>query len=174
MQYVAKTCHLFIIISFELTNLENANCVAGENTQTSTRYCFDAIDIVIYKLSVQDTLTAGKMNEIINEIASTESDINSIIKKCPKLLIGSSECCRKTYANKQSKHNPWFDVRYRRLKVDKSKLLKRYRKTRSNKDLNNYKQNRVEFKNQCRLSKANYKREKLESLIELYGNKKTF
>ena len=169
-----ESSHFPIIISFDLRKLENVNRVDREYKKISTRHCFDALNIDRYRLPVQNYLTAGKMNEIINDISSIESNIKSIIEKYQKILTDSGECCRKTYINKQSKHKPWFDERCRQLKVDKSKLLKKYRNTRSINDLYNYKQARLEFKKQCRLSKANYSCDKLESLIESYKIPKTF
>ena len=169
-----ESCHFPIIITFDLSGPEIANCEYEDNPQFRTRYIFDQINIDQYKQSIQNSLNTGKLDELLKDIESGDSNIDQIIEKCQKLLLESGECCRKTYPTGISKNKPWFDDICKNLKAEKNKTLKQYRQSRTVEDLNRYKDARTNFKQQCRTAKAKYNNDRLESLIESLGSPKTF
>ena len=90
-------------------------------------YIFDQNNINYYKQSIQDNLNSVKLNEIIKDIESGDSNIEQIIKKCQNLLLVSGSCCRKTNKALLSKDKPWLNYTCRHMKAEKNESLRHYR-----------------------------------------------
>ena len=60
------------------------------------------------------------------------------------------------------------------MKAEKNTALQQYRQSRMVENLKKYKDANTCFKEQCRLAKAKYNNDKMESLINSSGSPKTF
>ena len=169
-----ESCHSPIIITYKLRSPEIAYSENEEAPELRTRYIFDQNNINKYKLSIQDNLNSGKLDEILKDIESRDSNIEQILRKCQNLLLESGDCCRKTYTTRLIKNKPWFNGTCKSMKAEKNRALRQYRQSRTAENLNKYKYVRTCFKQQCRLAKAKNNNDKMESLINSSGSPKTF
>ena len=113
-------------IVYQINSKINRDSVNKSTTSPTVRYKFSTTNIANYRNLLEDDLKSGKMAEIINEIDSSESDINHIITKCQTLLIDNSGHCRKRYRKYESKHEPWFNSECKSLKQEKNRSLREW------------------------------------------------
>ena len=147
-----ESCHSPIIITYKLRSPEIAYSENEEAPELRTRYIFDQNNKNKYKQSIQDNLNSGKLDEILKDIESRDSNIEQILRKCQNLLLESGDCCRKTYTTRLIKNKPWFNGTCKSMKAEKNRALRQYRQSRTVENLNKYKEVRTCFKQQCRLA----------------------
>ena len=63
-----ESCHFPVIITFDLSGPEIANCEYEDNHQLRTRYIFDQINIDQYKTVNSKQFNTGKLDELLKEI----------------------------------------------------------------------------------------------------------
>ena len=96
-----------------------------------TKYIFDRNNINQFKERITDNLSRGQFDDILKDIDSKDSNIEHIILKCQRLLLESSDCCRKTYTTGLPRDKPWFDDICKYMKTQKKKTLRQFRRAKN-------------------------------------------
>ena len=169
-----ESSHLPVIISLPINSFVERNQMKIKTNEVFTKYNFDETIKDSYRDTLSHKLNTGKMTELVSEIESSESNINDIIANCQMLIQESSECCKKSYTNKVTGNEPWFNKQCEELKSARNKALRMFRRARTLNNLNKYKLARHEYKQFCDITKEHYYNAKLESLVESANSPKSF
>ena len=96
----------------------------------------------LYIAKLSDLLTNYVHCELCNSIDNLNTSINEVIGLYIAVLKESAEDFRKKPKRNLKKQEPWFDIELRELKKDKYELLRQFRITQLDSDLQNYKRAR--------------------------------
>ncbi|MEW8542874.1 MAG: reverse transcriptase family protein, partial [Candidatus Thiodiazotropha sp.] len=139
-----------------------------------TKYVFNDENILEFREALNSKLTNTFVSELSGNINSIDTDVNDILKVLIEVLKSCATSCKKTFRSRNYEQPKWFDDDCKYLKAEKYRLLKRYRRSQSLIDLEQYKHMRNVFKSLCDKKERQYQSKQLEDLVEASNNPKSF
>ena len=120
-------------------------------------------------LTYRNNLTLLFNNEFVHsfalEIDNEVNFIDYIREKITSVLNEGGKCCQRTLKIFKNKQPPWFDRKCKTLKTAKHRLLRQYRRERSDSSLTAYKEGRNLFKSYCNKQRETHNKTVLEDLV---------
>ena len=148
-------------------------CDTGANHKRETTIlCRDKKSILKYVENITHYFSNETIHRLILTIENPDIPINDIISEIVNIMANAG--IRKKASCQQNSQAPWFDNECRGLKQLKLKLLRKFRSSRSEDDLAQYKTARKTFKNIIDEKREAYNTKKLDDLINSVNDSKSF
>ena len=154
---------------------QNEENISNVQKEKDLKYFIKATNVVDFKEDLESNFTEDFIRDICSKIDNEHVSIDSIMSRInDKLKNAGTNYAHLKRATKEDRNPKWFDNECSKLKADKYRLLRKYRKTRRDEDLENYLSAKNLFKNTCSTKADEMARNNLNDLTSSIGDSKSF
>ena len=128
----------------------------------------------IHKNNLRTLLSPDFMLSFIQSIQDYSVDISVVLDKFLEIFYKCGSMCASVKKSVSKKHSKCFDEGCKKLKQEKVRLLRQFRRLRTPENLDIYKRSRQTFKSHCNAKKSVYNSNVLDDLVSSHTNPKSF
>ena len=145
----------------------------------NSKYTFKSFQKVVwereketqFKEAMQSDNITARIQEAYNQINENTDNAISLFVKC---LNEASQCMVKTCNQREVNSAPWYDLECRKEKKECKKLLRLFRKVRSEQNRKEYVKKRNSYKKMLKMKKSQHKAKIAQSLSENMSDSSLF
>ena len=166
-----ESCHVPVEL---IINEIPVKCNSSKYNQQKESVKLDHNNANDYLACLTESALGGGFETIELMIDDKTSNITEIVQKLENVIIDCSSTFRKKRGHFGNQSKPWFDKDCKHAKKESKRLLKCFRSSRSEYNLNEYINSKQKYKELCKTKSGKYNRLFLEKLDSSAGNSSQF